>query len=271
MLRWIAKSLLAKANRSVYQPQSSFVTYKTEASDISDLLHALRPKLTHCGLIRIGPDGDGGYLIPDDLDGISHVFSPGVCQETGFERSCISSGMSVFMADRTVDNPLPQSKQIKFIKKHIEAFSSEDGLSFNRWYTQSLNGEAYSDLMLQMDIEGSEYEVILSIDEDILKSFRIIILEFHSLDQLNNRQFFAVARQVFYKLLNSHDCVHIHPNNCCGTANVGRSTLPVVAEFTFYRKGPNIDSSFASSYPHPLDCPNTPKPDIVLDNAIWHD
>ena len=49
------------------------------------LLQALRPLDPGIELIRIGPDSDGGYLVPDDLDGIRHAFSPGVSTESGFE------------------------------------------------------------------------------------------------------------------------------------------------------------------------------------------
>ena len=50
-----------------------------------------------------GPDGDGGYLVPDDLEGIVACFSPGVSNVAGFEKDCALKGMKVFMADASVE------------------------------------------------------------------------------------------------------------------------------------------------------------------------
>lgn len=40
-------------------------------------------------LIRLGPNGDGGYLVPDDLTGIEACFSPGVCATSEFENTVL--------------------------------------------------------------------------------------------------------------------------------------------------------------------------------------
>ena len=43
-----------------------------------------------------------------------------------------------------------------------------------------------------MDIEGSEYPVILDTPSDTLNKFRIMIIEFHDLDLIFNSQFFEI-------------------------------------------------------------------------------
>jgi hypothetical protein len=50
---------------------------RTKNSDLIDLIRSLHPIDSGVPLIRLGPDGDGGYLIPDDLNGIQYCFSPG--------------------------------------------------------------------------------------------------------------------------------------------------------------------------------------------------
>src|SRR4051794_36195573 len=50
----------------------------------ADLIQALRPWITEHPLIRLGGEHDGGYLLPDDLDGIVACFSPGVSDEASF-------------------------------------------------------------------------------------------------------------------------------------------------------------------------------------------
>ena len=52
-------------------------------AEVKSFLCTLTPH--HCGidLVRIGPDEDGGYLLPDDLNGIEALFSPGVSETLG--------------------------------------------------------------------------------------------------------------------------------------------------------------------------------------------
>ena len=42
----------------------------TEKSRIESLIKTLRPLAFEPGLIRLGPNHDGGYLVPDDLKGV---------------------------------------------------------------------------------------------------------------------------------------------------------------------------------------------------------
>ena len=54
-------------------------------NELKELIKALRPVKTKFDLIRIGGANDGGYLIPDDLEGIAACFSPGVADTASFE------------------------------------------------------------------------------------------------------------------------------------------------------------------------------------------
>ncbi|WP_294610046.1 hypothetical protein [uncultured Roseovarius sp.] len=49
-------------------------------SDVKELTNDFRAAYTPARLVRIGGDGDGGYMMPDDFDGITHCFSPGVAE-----------------------------------------------------------------------------------------------------------------------------------------------------------------------------------------------
>ena len=61
-----------------------FVQKMTSPERIQALIDRLKPVTTRRSLIRIGADSDGGYLIPDDLQGISICFSPGVGPTAAF-------------------------------------------------------------------------------------------------------------------------------------------------------------------------------------------
>ena len=215
----------------------------TVKSELQLLINKLRP--VSCGkeLIRLGPKRDGGYLVPDDLEGIHACFSAGIGHTSGFELDCANMGMNVFLADNSVEE-LPESHELfKFTKKYIAATTKDEFITLDYWVESSLS-ESSDELLLQIDIEGSEYEVLLSASDQLLNRFRIIVVEFHKLDQLWNRPFFNLTSSVFYKLLQTHCCVHIHPNNCDGSIKIGQLEIPRTTEFTFLRNDRVENPSF---------------------------
>jgi hypothetical protein len=232
---------------------------------ITSLINSLHP--INCGkeLIRLGPNGDGGYLIPNDLESITACFSPGVDEISDFELACYHRGMQVYLADRSVSKPnlpLPKNKY-HFLKKHIGCFSNCDCITLDDW-VNNYEPEPEKELLLQMDIEGCEYISIVNMSEQLLKRFRVLVIEFHFLDELWNPRFFDLAEITFNKLLHNHSCIHIHPNNCCGMSKHKGIKIPRMAEFTFLRNDRVDFQGYRSDFPHPLDYDNTMKDSIDL-------
>ena len=79
------------------------ISKNTEKDKVIGLIKSLRPYETDLELIRMGSTVDGGYLVPDDLEGIKTCLSPGVDTESGFEIDCLNRGMRVYMADNSFD------------------------------------------------------------------------------------------------------------------------------------------------------------------------
>ena len=241
---------------------------QTDNSKIQTLLNRLRPVSCDKPLIRLGPDTDGGYLVPDDLAGIKACFSPGVARISGFERDCANLGMQVFLADRSVENPPESHRLFEFTNKFVGVTTSEEFMTLDQWVNASLPG-SQDELMLQMDIEGAEYEVLLGVSDQLLKRFRIIIVEFHHLYLLWNNPWFDLVTRAFEKLLQTHRCVHNHPNNNDGFTKIGDITLPHVSELTFVRKDRISCESFVQTFPHRLDRDNANKSPLVLPEC-WY-
>lgn len=121
------------------------------------------------------------------------------------------------------------------------------------------------DLLLQMDIEGAEYECILSTRVDTLKKFRIIVIELHHLSQIGHPPFFQLLRAALDKLLAHFDVIHIHPNNLSEIHDLAGVLTPGVIEMTLLRKDRGGPRGPAARLPHHLDAPNLPsRPDISL-------
>lgn len=122
------------------------------------------------------------------------------------------------------------------------------------------------DRLLQMVIEGAEFRVLLDASDETLKSFRIMVIEFHHLTRMFAAFPLTMIRAVFEKLLRFHNVVHIHPNNVCGATVRGGIAIPPVMEFTCYRKDrAEIDPNRRLQFPHPLYWDNISKfPPVVL-------
>lgn len=259
---------LKKITIKLFNFLNLFPTSLTTKEDLQALLKLLRPLNPGINLIRLGPMSDGGYLVPDDLNNIKACFSPGVCEESGFEKDCAKRGMKVFMADLSVDGPATTDERFHFIKKYIGAYTSANFISINDWVAGVLPNNQ-DELILQIDIEGYEYEAFLSLSEDLLNKFRIIVCEFHNLHNLGSRPFFNIASSVFNKLSIHHQCVHAHPNNSTSTIKIHGLEIPTVMELTYLRKDRVLENTPYQKYPHNLDVDCAKKKTIVLPDCWW--
>ena len=232
-----------------------FAATKTDPVQIESLFRKLAPRTTDKPLIRLGPRDDGGYLVLDDLAGITTCFSPGVSTVSGFELECASRGMDVFLADASVEAPPDNHPKFKFIKNFIGAINQDPFITMEEWVTIAQPDHS-DDWLLQIDIEGSEYEVFLNMPTPILEKFRAIVVEFHFLDYLFDLPFFMLASRAFERLLTSHVCVHIHPNNADNVISCGDIRIPKTMEFTFHRRDRIQVGPTATRFPHALDFDN---------------
>jgi hypothetical protein len=233
----------------------------TEVIAFLKKLHPINPRID---LIRVGPKKDGGYLLPDDLDGISACFSPGVDVESRFELELAEKGMEIFMADYSIDNPSIDHPSFHFTKKFLGADDLGNFMTMDTWANLNLLQDDKSDLMLQMDIEGYEYETILSLSRPLLDRYRVIVIEFHNLDRILDRYFFNQLNRVFEKLLSHHSVVHLHPNNNGKSLNINGIEIPPFMEITLLRNDRFLSSDYFLDYPHSLDEPNVSKSNVVL-------
>ncbi|MUP44179.1 hypothetical protein E0K83_00280 [Gramella sp. BOM4] len=233
------------------------------------LIDGLKPLRTNFDLIRLGGDLDGGYLIPDDLEGITACFSAGVGPSSSFEKDCADRGMKIFMADASVEAPAITDQRFYFIKKFIGLKNKGDYITIKKWLDMT-EMRKENELLLQMDIEGNEYSIIGNIDPALLEKFRIIVIEVHRLGAMGFSYFYQQNKRMFDNLKIHHQCVHIHPNNCCGSRTVKGVEIPVAAEFTFLRKDRISKTEPIDSLPHPMDRKNIARKDELELSSIWY-
>lgn len=241
------------ARRSVY------IDRMVLPQHLSDFAKKLRPQKTRFDLVRIGGAEDGGYLLPDDLVDIAVCFSPGVAETATFEADLLQKmGINSHLADYSVNQPPKNFKPSSFTKKFVGTVNDQMYMTLDKWVSEQKEFESGKDFLLQMDIEGWEYPSLLSVSEDVLKRFRIIVLEVHDIESWGHPPFFRMVEACFAKLLQHFYVVHNHPNNFCGVINMGGFEAPRVVELTLLRKDRSDTLGYCEQFPHPLDAPCVP-------------
>ena len=135
----------------------------TKARDLDALISKLTPWDCGIQLIRIGGDGDGGYILPDDMEGVVACFSPGVSDSAVFEEDLIQRyQIESHLADYSVDGPPNSFTPKSFLKKFVGTYNSETYITISDWVNKHTKGLESHDYLLQMDIEGDEYQAIIA-------------------------------------------------------------------------------------------------------------
>lgn len=240
------------------------VTRSTDIEILRESFMRLRPIKTDIPLIRLGADGDGGYLVPDDLRDIGQIFSPGVYDNWTFETAISElTGASVHMIEC---GDVPQGCPFPVQKGYLGGFSTDDEVGINDWLWDHA-GVTSQDYLLQMDIEGSEYGTILGLSDELLKRFRIIVLELHDLHLMDVAAWHDnIFLPTVKKLLRYFTVVHVHANNAGRLIDFGSVKVPQVLEITLLRKDRISRTDGFAPLPNPLDYKNRPEdPDIELE------
>ena len=243
----------------------------TSSEMLESFFSMIRPVETAYGLIRIGGQGDGGYLVPDDLVGIKECFSPGVSEVANFELEMAARGCYCYLTDYSVDGPPVQNDMFDFEKKFLGSLEDEVFIRLENWIARK--GVDGNDAILQMDIEGAEYSVLCDTSLNTLSRFRIIVVEFHFLDCLLERFGYEFIKLTFERLLQRFEIVHIHPNNNILPIKYKGFEIPPCVEVTFLRKDRLQGTVTQPSlrFPNPLDQANVPsKADFALPTC-WYD
>jgi hypothetical protein len=244
-----------------------------------EFINLLKPIDIGLPLIRIGSLNDGGYLVPDDLEGITTLLSPGVSTNSDFEYEFAERGIKCFLADFSVNKPAMEHSNFFFFKKFISSKSDDEGkfLSLNDFFhlaqTNMLeNGYLLDELdyVLSMDIEGDEIDVLLNISDDVLDKFRIIVIELHGLQRVFHEPLLVLYKSLINKLLKRFCICHIHPNNGFIPVTYNGVDIPPLLEITFInRKRLNLNKITFAQLPHKLDNKTVLKnPEVVL--SSWY-
>ena len=173
------------------------------------------------------------------------------------------------LADYSV-NAAPEGFEPKsFIKKYIGSINNDIFITLESWVKSQWEYDLNYDFILQMDVEGAEYQIILSTPDEILKRFRIITMEVHNVESWGQRHFFDIVEAAFDKLLQHFHVVHNHPNNYRGLIDFNGFIAPEVFELTLLRKDRSEVKGYCDTFPNDLDRPNNPAQEELILPDNW--
>ena len=235
--------------------------------DVAQLWRYLLEAKTQFPTIRLGGLADGGYCVPAVLESVECFFSPGYGGVKEFEDELSDMGIPSFICDGSFSDIPDLRANQAFDSKNLATWNGAETMTLDHWIENS--GFSHSQKIgVQMDIEGAEYSILDSLEPKTLKSISILLIEFHELDLLlvsQSRQ--MELKRILEKIFKTHDLVHTKANNAGGVIHFCGTSLPLVMELSFVRKGIGIDSKSSQNSFYCLNCEflnDYTKPEIKL-------
>lgn len=237
-----------------------------ESAFIRRFVAAVRPhEAVGARKIRLGGPVDGGYVMLDPGEnGLAYSF--GISDSSPWDLAMAGRNFKVFQYDGSIERAPDAHPNLFFRRSFISGAALPPPGSLNLAQVIESHGHRdETDLILQMDIEGGEWEVLANLERAELLRFRQLIVEFHDL------AFDESRLAVLEKLLETHVPVHFHYNNCVQEAMYCPAGLFVYAhkamEISYARRADHEFVPADAYYPTALDCPNEKK---YLDIPIGH-
>ncbi len=227
------------------------VQYKPEFEEYFQKIKSLCrvKKVREYPLVRVGRNIDGGYVMIDDFNSISHAYSFGIGSDISWDQYIADKGIEVYCYDPTVE-ALPEteepSEKLKFYRIGIGGVDDLENSLLSMKTLLDMNKDSNRDnLMLKMDVEGAEWPFLENVSEDLLAKFRQITFELHDMACGNLDK----KIECLEKLGRTHQPVWVHANNGSGIVKGKKTEIPPLLEITYVRKA---DYTFEDIH---YDCP----------------
>jgi hypothetical protein len=220
------------------------------------LISDLWPSQSQFNLIRVGGDSDGAYLVPDCLVGDEILISPGVGGSILFELEILKRfGIPSILIDPTVESPLELPNSCIFISKWLNSFDDDTHITLDSIYQKYALGKK---LIIQMDIEGAEYSILRSLNEEIANNTKVLIVELHNVSFWRNLIFFeSVVEPALSRMFQYFYPIHIKPNTASTKFTHYGVSLFDTLELTLISRLESDLGDKVLELPHLLDVANT--------------
>jgi hypothetical protein len=230
-------------------------------------------KVNEIPLLRIGSKYDGGYVLANSFEGIKFVVSLGVGSNVESEIYFADLNKKIFLFDGTIKKLPRKHENFQYERVNVYGInpgpnSSVQWKSFNKVlndifediksaYQESVSNTK-ADAVLMIDIEGSEYDVLLDLKREYLSRFQQVTIEFHNLHrELRENQ--NRLERCLSKLNHSHMLIAAHGNNFGGYLSLDGQDYPDVLELSWLKKGIGTFAKVPNSLLGISSNPNNPR------------
>lgn len=212
---------------------------------------------------RVGSPADGGYVMVDDMDKVTEIYSIGIGDEISFDTYFSDRKVNVYMYDHTikdipVHNDFLHWKPIGICGK----CNSSSNMKTLEEIVHDNCHDSEENMILKMDIEGFEWEVLKNVSSDTFKAFDQIVMELHGMHNLGHKDLILAGLE---NLNRTHQLVHVHANNWGGAINLDGWILPDMLEVTYVNRNNYQFKDSNRFFPTDLDEKNIDQlPEIPL-------
>lgn len=249
-----------------YLLDNSFVL--NSYSKLLSCLEVMSPQAEE--VIRYGPAGDGGYLLVNKFEQIDKVVSLGVGRNIDIELYFANLGKEILLFDGTIMS-LPRShNKFEFFNSNVYGTipttpNSSTFILVNDIFSSHLQSSAKdfdkeflkSEILFFIDIEGSEYDLIMNLERSNLEVCQQITIEFHDIfKQITQNN--VVIFDALTKLRETHELISVHGNNYGASFQVNGMDYPDVLETTWLRKDLTTFVKGKNNFNPVLNKPNNP-------------
>lgn len=230
------------------------VGYPTRIREVSKRLSPIG--VSGISFIRVGDANDGGYVLVEDFSSKDVCLSLGIGDNDSFDQELAGKIQAIHMYDHTIETTPSSMPNAYFHKVGISA-KRQPGFVTLEDCLESIPSS--TEVILKIDIEGTEWEVFANVRVETLNRFKQIAVEFHGLHRLNDDKHFNLVTESLDKLNKNHAVVNVHANNWSDFDIIGNFPVPDVIEVTYVRRDRLKISSISPVVdPDPLNAPNNP-------------
>jgi hypothetical protein len=228
------------------------------------MFDAVQPvALANCELQRFGEPHDGGYLLCANLlDRVESGYSYGI---SGYDQwGCdISSRLAIpvhqYDCFDTTRPSCPDGRTIFHAECVGDRTATLEGRPFDTLRNQlAENGDGSRRVVVKMDVEGAEWDSLLSAPEEVLQRIDQMIVEFHWVERDQRWAHDAKHLRTIERLKQFFHIGHLHFNNMGCVPGLEPFTTWAYEVLFVNKRLTGVDPTREAARLHPLDAPNNP-------------
>jgi hypothetical protein len=215
--------------------------------------------------IRVGGDGDGGYIMLDDFEGTQIAYSIGIGDNVSWDLSLARRNIRIHQFDHTIDRPPISHPNFCFHRRKMAIIADEDNEDLRSMLRFADDASMTSKPVLKIDIEHDEWDILDQVDPTVLRGFSQIVCELHWFGRGVSGDWLEKAERVLQKMNEDFQVVHVHGNNCAPYSLIAGVPMPSVLEVTYCNRSDYEFKYTQELFPGLLDSPNNAAaPDLFL-------